>query len=121
MVATLTALSLCKTGKPKKFLFISSTSVLDTEHYVRLSDSILSNGGAGIPENDDLMGSRTSLPTGYGQTKWVSEQLVMEAGRRGLQSTIIRPGYILGDSVTGGISPELHHFLLKSRTQMISS
>lgn len=102
VLGTITAMSLCEIGKPKRFIFISSTSVLDTEHYVRLSDSILAKGGSGIPESDDLQGSRERLPTGYGQTKWVSEQLVLEAGRRGLQGAIVRPGYIVGDSTTGG-------------------
>jgi len=102
VLGTITAMSLCEIGKPKRFVFVSSTSVLDTEHYVRLSDSILEKGGAGIMESDDLQGSRENLPTGYGQTKWVSEQLVMEAGRRGLHGAIIRPGYIVGHSATGG-------------------
>ena len=104
VLGTLSAMSLCESGKAKRFVFISSTSVLDTEHYVRLSDSILAKGGEGILESDDLQGSRETLPTGYGQTKWVSEQLVMEAGRRGLQGVIVRPGYIVGDSNTGGKS-----------------
>ena len=115
VVGTLSAMSLCEGGKPKRFVFVSSTSVLDTEHYVRLSDNILANGGEGVPESDDLMGSRTKLPTGYGQSKWVSEQLVMEAGKRGLQGIIIRPGYIVGDSVTGGkfACPEISHGSVK--------
>jgi L-aminoadipate-semialdehyde dehydrogenase len=107
VLGTLSALSLCTTGKPKRFVFVSSTSVLDTEHYVRLSDSVLAKGGAGVLESDDLQGSRTHLPTGYGQTKWVSEQLVTEAGRRGLQGSIVRPGYIVGDSATGGNGPKI--------------
>jgi L-2-aminoadipate reductase len=102
VLGTISAISLCEIGKPKRFVFISSTSVLDTEYYVRLSDSILSKGGQGILECDDLQGSQKALPTGYGQTKWVSEQLVIEAGRRGLQGAIVRPGYIVGDSKTGG-------------------
>lgn len=105
VLGTLAAMTLCEFGKPKRFVFISSTSVLDSEHYVRLSDILLAKGGAGILESDDLQGSRIDLPTGYGQTKWVSEQLVMEAGRRGLQGAIVRPGYIVGDSITGSNSP----------------
>jgi L-aminoadipate-semialdehyde dehydrogenase len=102
VLGTVSALSLCATGKAKTFVFVSSTSVLDTEHYVRLSDNILAKGGAGVLESDDLLASQTNLPTGYGQTKWVSEQLVMEAGRRGLTACIVRPGYVVGDSSTGG-------------------
>jgi len=105
VLGTLAAMALCESGKSKRFVFISSTSVLDSEHYIRLSDVFLAKGGAGILESDNLQGSRMDLPTGYGQTKWVSEQLVMEAGRRGLQGAIVRPGYIVGDSVTGGTSP----------------
>jgi L-aminoadipate-semialdehyde dehydrogenase len=32
----------------------------------------------------------------YGQTKWVSEQLVRAAGTRGLRGSVLRPGYVLG-------------------------
>lgn len=98
---TVDALSLCASGKPKTFLFVSSTSVLDTDYYVALSDKILATGGAGVPESDDLSGSATGLGTGYGQSKWVGEYLVREAGKRGLTGCIVRPGYITGDSVTG--------------------
>ncbi|PGH12717.1 hypothetical protein AJ79_04077 [Helicocarpus griseus UAMH5409] len=41
------------------------------------------------------------LLDGYGQTKWVAEQLVLEAGRRGLPVRIMRAGTISGHSVTG--------------------
>ncbi|CCX30155.1 Similar to L-aminoadipate-semialdehyde dehydrogenase; acc. no. P40976 [Pyronema omphalodes CBS 100304] len=98
---TIDALALCTEGKPKSFAFVSSTSVLDTDHYVKLSDTILEAGGAGVPESDDLEGSATGLGTGYGQSKWVGEFLVREAGKRGLDGCIIRPGYITGDSETG--------------------
>lgn len=89
-------------GKAKTFAFVSSTSVLDDDHYVALSDSILEKGGLGVPESDDLEGSSQYLGTGYGQSKWASEYIVREAGRRGLRGTIVRPGYITGDSTTGG-------------------
>jgi L-aminoadipate-semialdehyde dehydrogenase len=71
---------------------------------VELSES-LSQGHSsynGVPENDNLEGSKTGLKTGYGQTKWVSEKLLFEAGRRGLRGHILRPGYVVGDSRTGG-------------------
>lgn len=99
--STLEALKLCNIGKPKLFSFVSSTAVLDTDHYIKLSEDSTRTGQGSIMEEDDMQGSRTGLGTGYGQTKWVSEQLIREAGRRGLQGTIIRPGYILGDSESG--------------------
>ena len=100
--STLDAMRLCNTGKRKLFTFVSSTSVLDTDHYIELSQRDARGTGQGLlSEEDDLQGSRVGLGTGYGQTKWVSEQLVREAGRRGLRGSIVRPGYILGDSETG--------------------
>ncbi|PSN72939.1 nonribosomal peptide synthetase 10 [Corynespora cassiicola Philippines] len=41
------------------------------------------------------------LADGYGQTKWVAEQLVLEAGRRGLSVKVHRAGTISGHSQTG--------------------
>jgi L-aminoadipate-semialdehyde dehydrogenase len=99
--STIDAMKLCNEGKPKLFTFVSSTSVLDTDHYVKLSDQNISTGRSALSEDDDLQGSRNGLGTGYGQTKWVSEQLVRAAGERGLRGSVIRPGYILGDSETG--------------------
>ncbi|KAL8688512.1 MAG: hypothetical protein Q9224_004864, partial [Gallowayella concinna] len=97
VLSTLAAMSLCSAfDKPKFFCFVSSTSVLDTEHYIDLSSS-----GTPVPEDDDLEGSRKGLGTGYGQSKWVSEKMVQEAGKRGLRGCIVRPGYITGDSKSG--------------------
>ncbi|KAI9843059.1 MAG: putative NRPS-like protein biosynthetic cluster [Thelocarpon superellum] len=98
---TIDALALCAVGRPKRFVFVSSTSVLDTTHYVDLSAKIVAAGGRGISEADDLEGSRHGLGSGYGQSKWVSEYLVREAGRRGLGGAIVRPGYVTGDSRSG--------------------
>ncbi|KAF4471577.1 L-aminoadipate-semialdehyde dehydrogenase [Fusarium albosuccineum] len=99
--STIDAMRLCNEGRPKTFTFVSSTSVLDNDHYVDLSNKQISTGEGAVLEDDDMMGSSRGLGTGYGQTKWVSEQLVREAGRRGLRGTVVRPGYILGDIETG--------------------
>ena len=101
VLSTIDAMKLCNEGKPKSFCFVSSTSVLDTDHYISLSESQTRTKQGVVMEDDDLQGSRNGLSTGYGATKWVSEQLVREAGKRGLQGSIVRPGYILGDIETG--------------------
>ncbi|KAI1771602.1 large subunit of L-aminoadipate-semialdehyde dehydrogenase [Hypoxylon cercidicola] len=101
VLSTVDAMRLCNEGKAKVFCFVSSTSVLDTDYYIKLSEEQTRTGQGSVMESDDLNGSRTGLGTGYGQTKWVSEQLVREAGKRGLQGSIVRPGYVLGDSQTG--------------------
>lgn len=93
VLGTLWAMRLATEHKPKSFHFVSSTSVLDTPYYI--------NQGNYVLESDALEGARTGLENGYGQSKWVAEKLIMEARKRGMPATIIRPGYILGDSRTG--------------------
>lgn len=96
VIGTKTALSLATTHHIKPLHFVSSTSVLDTDHYARKAGL-----GESVMESDNLSGSRLGLRSGYGQTKWVAEQLLMAAKSRGLPITIIRPGYIVGHSKTG--------------------
>ncbi|KAM4067251.1 AMP-binding enzyme [Hirsutella rhossiliensis] len=69
VLSTLDCIRLCATGKPKRLTFVSSTSTLDNDHYVQLSREV----ETGVPETDDLEGSRRGLGTGYGQSKWASE------------------------------------------------
>ena len=114
VISTLDAMELCASGKSKSFTFVSSTSVLDTDYYVKMSE-----GGTPVPEEDSLEGSRKGLGTGYGQSKWVSEYLVREAGRRGLRGTIVRPGYVTGDSKTGGKNRDNCLLILHSRIHYI--
>ncbi|KAF2745813.1 large subunit of L-aminoadipate-semialdehyde dehydrogenase [Sporormia fimetaria CBS 119925] len=97
VLSTVTALSLCAAGIPKNFALVSSTSTLDTEHYVRLS----ANTPGGVPESDSLEGSRKGLGTGYGQSKWAAEYLTRQAGAKGLAGCVVRPGYVTGDPVSG--------------------
>ena len=101
VLSTIALLGLCATGKAKQFTFVSSTSVLDTEHYIQASDTLIASVGTGISEEDNLEGSRKGLGTGYGQSKWASEYLVRKAATRGLLAIIVRPGYVLGDPKVG--------------------
>lgn len=101
VLSTCEAIRLCATGRPKRFAFVSSTSVLDKEDYVRRSEESINNGGRGLSESDNLDTSRTGLGTGYGQTKWASEFIARKAGEAGLEGCIIRPGYVTGDPTTG--------------------
>ena len=53
-----------------------------------------SASGHGWPEDSMLYVDAVPerIPDGYGQTKWAAEQLVLEAGRRGLPVRILRAG-----------------------------
>ncbi|CCG80587.1 putative Hybrid NRPS/PKS enzyme [Taphrina deformans PYCC 5710] len=81
-----------------------------TVHYVS-SNGVLppatSRNGQGWPEDAMLYVDVVpdKIPDGYGQTKWVAEQLVYEAGRRGLPVKIHRAGTISGHSATGAANP----------------
>ncbi|RAH59463.1 hybrid NRPS/PKS enzyme [Aspergillus piperis CBS 112811] len=74
-----------------------------TVQYVSTNGVLPPSGEKGWPEDamlpvDDVP---DKLLDGYGQTKWVAEQLVLEAGRRGLPVKIHRAGTISGHSQTG--------------------
>ncbi|GAA5824792.1 hypothetical protein JCM11251_005343 [Rhodosporidiobolus azoricus] len=99
VLATLAVIELATSTRPKALSFVSTTAAIEKSHYVRLADSIVQAGGKGVSEADPLDAGKTGLKGGYGQSKWVSERLLLEAGRRGLAGSIIRPAYIVGDSV----------------------
>ena len=97
VLSTLECIRLCAEGKPKQLSFVSSTSTLDSQHYVQLSRDV----ETGVLETDDLQGSHKGLETGYGQSKWASEYIIRNAGIRGLTGAIVRPGYVTGDPMSG--------------------
>ncbi|KAI1263190.1 enterobactin synthetase component F [Xylariaceae sp. FL1019] len=73
-----------------------------TVHHIS-TNGVLPNSVQGW--NEDAMVPIHDVPEklldGYGQTKWVCEQLILEAERRGLPARVYRPGTISGHSVTG--------------------
>ncbi|KAF9584076.1 large subunit of alpha-aminoadipate reductase [Lunasporangiospora selenospora] len=101
VLGTLQGIKMASTYHTKSFHFVSSTSVLDTTHYSELSDAMADTNNPGVPETDDLEGARFGLRSGYGQSKWVAEKLIMAANANGLPATIVRPGYVLGHTRTG--------------------
>ncbi|KAJ2496481.1 large subunit of alpha-aminoadipate reductase [Coemansia sp. RSA 1972] len=102
VLSTLEVLKLGSEHHVKPTVFVSSTSALDTDHYVQLGGSLK----GGVRESDDLEGSKRGLHTGYGQTKWVSERLLMRARQNGFPATIVRPGYVLGNARTGATNTD---------------
>lgn len=75
-----------------------------TLHYVSTNGVLPpSPSGAGWPEDSNIWVDAVpeKLLDGYGQSKWAAEQLVFEAGRRGLPVKIHRAGTIGGHSASG--------------------
>ncbi|PVV04413.1 hypothetical protein BB560_001095 [Smittium megazygosporum] len=123
VLGTVEAIKLATADHTKPLVFVSSTSVLDVPHYVQLAEAREN----GVSEDDDLESSRFALRSGYGQSKWVAEKLLFYAKSKGYPFSIVRPGYVLGDSVNGvtntddfiwrlvkgcielGISPEMNN------------
>ena len=81
-------LRLAFAGRPKSFNYVSTTFVFGwaVKKVLYETDS---------NENMEL------LDFGYSQSKWVSEQVVMDARRRGLVTRIFRPA-LVSPSITGG-------------------
>jgi thioester reductase-like protein len=75
--------------KIKPVHFISTLSVFSASDFSR-NPVILESD---IPDGQ--------LTEGYAQTKWVAEQLVLQARERGLLTSIYRPSRITGHSYTG--------------------
>jgi thioester reductase-like protein len=75
-------------GRPKEFNYVSTTFVFGWAVKAVLNETDLN-------ENMEL------LDFGYSQSKWVAEQVVVDARSRGLSARIFRPA-LVSPSVTGG-------------------
>lgn len=77
--------------EPALLLFCSSISVaLNTHDMGRI---VVSEGP--VPEN------KFAATAGYAKSKWVSEQIILNAARMGARSCVLRLGQVSGDSKTG--------------------
>ena len=83
------ALKLAVSGKLKFFTFISSYSVFNAHVYNDIS----------VAKEQTLVGDGAGLRSGYAQSKWIGERICENARLRGIPVNIIRPPYILGDSI----------------------
>ena len=90
VLGTREVVRLACTGTPKPLHFVSSLSAC----YSTLGPRV-------IDEGQDALAHLEGVHFGYAQSKCVSEALVLEAGRRGLPVSVIRPALVSGDSVQG--------------------
>ncbi|MGP3923753.1 thioester reductase domain-containing protein [Streptomyces sp. 8N616] len=71
-------------------------------HHVSTTGVFAHPAPDGAPlEPDDVTGPAAALATGYQQSKWVAERVVLLAKERGLPVHIYRPDVVSGDQVTG--------------------
>jgi len=91
VLGTQEILKLAGLRKTKPVHFISTLAIFFSQ--VQRQDTA-------IRETDFLLFS-SSLNTGYKQSKWVAEELIHLAQKRGLPVSIYRPTRIMGDSKTG--------------------
>ncbi len=83
----------------QEVLRLASLGKLKPVHYV---STLFSRSQTDQPILESATTNHYDLPkVGYSQTKWVGEQLVWEAAKRGLPITIHRPSRISGHSQTG--------------------
>jgi len=88
VLGTNEVLKLAFEGRPKSFNYVSTTFVFGWAVKKVLYETDFN-------ENMEL------LDFGYSQSKWVAEQVVADARRRGLETRIFRPA-LVSPSVTGG-------------------
>ena len=88
VIGTRDVVRLARTGRPKILNHISTTFVFGWSSKDTLFES---------DNNQDM----ALLDFGYSQTKWVSEQIVLNAMRQGLSARVFRPA-LIAPSVSGG-------------------
>lgn len=95
------ALRSANIGGTREILRLAAISGATVQHIS--TNGVLPPSQGGWPEEAMLGIDHVpdKLLDGYGQTKWVAEQLVVEAQRRGMPVRIIRAGTISGHSSTG--------------------
>ena len=90
---TLEALRLACAERPKAFHHVSTVGVFDVEDPPRE-----------LLEDLDLA-PFAGVRGGYAQSKWVAEELVRAAARRGLPVRVFRPGRLVASARTGAANP----------------
>ncbi|WP_158678615.1 thioester reductase domain-containing protein [Streptomyces sulphureus] len=92
---TTEVLRLAARGRVKPVHYVSSPGVLFPR-----------DAAPGLLRTDGRVPAGSVLPSGYVRSRWVAEELVEEARRRGLPASVYRPGRLGGHSATGAGDPD---------------
>jgi thioester reductase-like protein len=92
--ATRELIALACTSRRKHLNFISSTTIFGWSDKRNLYEH---------DSNPEMLG----LDFGYAQTKWVSEQLVLQARERGVDAAIYRPAFLTASTAAFGHSSDI--------------
>ncbi|WP_405166769.1 amino acid adenylation domain-containing protein [Nocardia sp. NBC_01499] len=86
----------------REVLRLATTHRIKPVHFVSTVNTVVSTVQVGAPVNEATRISADELPAqGYTATKWAAEQLVLQAGERGVPAKIYRPGLVSGDLQVG--------------------
>ena len=111
VLGTVEALRLASLGRVKPVHYVSSIAAVPEIEYGYRDDPTVFE--------DDETDSISGLFGGYGETKWVSEQLCRVARSRGIPVSIYRPSVLSGDSRTGiGNTRDMVWSMIKGSIQM---
>jgi amino acid adenylation domain-containing protein/thioester reductase-like protein len=92
----------------RSVLELASTTKIKLLHHISTLDvfeSLAATGVATIYEQDSIA-QGSGVTGGYAQSKWVAEQLVTSAAKKGLPTCIYRLSMVTGHSQTGIANPE---------------
>jgi thioester reductase-like protein len=92
--ATRELIGLARTARRKQINFISSTTIFGWSDKRNLLER---------DSNPEMLG----LDFGYAQTKWVSEQLVLQAREQGVDARIYRPAFLTASTTGFGHSTDI--------------
>ncbi|CAM3186103.1 putative Nonribosomal peptide synthase (NRPS) [Xenorhabdus nematophila ATCC 19061] len=95
ILGTLNILRFAVSKKIKPLHYVSTISVF--------GPAGLLSSVSRIDEDDDITSYLDNLKydSGYSQSQWVVEQIIWQAKDRGIPLAVYRPGFIMGDSLTG--------------------
>ncbi|WP_280232615.1 non-ribosomal peptide synthetase [Nocardia cyriacigeorgica] len=93
-------------GGTTEVLRLATTTRIKPVHFVSTLNAVLGTETSGIVLEDSDIPAAEVTRHGYVAAKWVAEQLVLEAGRRGVPIAVYRPGLICGSVQTGVMSAD---------------